>query len=255
MTVAWLQHFLDGAVVIGILGTIAKVSDLILDSHQQAKFQRFMDRVTLRLIDLNVIKWYPRLRNPALNIPIFLFIIGAEWLIIARFGRSPNLTKSLKSLNADGWRPYATLACFQLVMYQVIVNRLARIRREWVFCLATLIPGISAIPFMALSFFAMVGWMVLVSQSYKDSRIVTHPIAFLAVFWGVMGLLAIAVLWLYLSAVLFALGILVSLLWLVTGFLRQLFWRVTTYAKGAWAAAWIIVTAILASADVFLKAK
>jgi hypothetical protein len=58
-------------VALGILGCVAKAADLILDSHQQAQFQRFMDRVTLRLIDLNVIKWYPRLRNPALTYRFF----------------------------------------------------------------------------------------------------------------------------------------------------------------------------------------
>jgi hypothetical protein len=72
MTVAWAPTFVDGAVFIGILGTIAKLSDLILDSHQQEQFQRFMDRLTLQLIDLNVIKWYPSLRKVSFNIPIFV---------------------------------------------------------------------------------------------------------------------------------------------------------------------------------------
>jgi len=142
--------FLDGAVALGILGCMAKGADLILDSHQQTQFQRFMDRVTLRLIDLNVIKWYPRLREIGLNVPIFLFIVGVEWIIIARFGRNPKLTENLKPLHAGGWRPYAILACFQFYIYQVLVNRLARIRRAWVFCVSTLIPGILAIPFIIL---------------------------------------------------------------------------------------------------------
>jgi hypothetical protein len=93
MTVAWQwpPTFLDGAVVIAIFGSLAKLSDLILDSHQQAQFQRFMDRLTERLIDLNVIKWYPRLRESR--------IVGVEWIIIARLGRNPKLTESLKTLH------------------------------------------------------------------------------------------------------------------------------------------------------------
>ncbi|MGA2737233.1 MAG: hypothetical protein ABSG65_07240 [Bryobacteraceae bacterium] len=247
--------FLDGAVVLGVLGCIAKAADLILDSHQQAQFQRFMDRVTLRLIDLNVIKWYPRLRNPALNIPIFLFIVGTEWLIIAKLGRNPKITENLKTLHASGWQPYAQLACFQFLIYLGIVNWLARIRRAWLFCVSTLLPGISAIPFIIISFLAMVGWMVFVSTAFKDNPTLSSPATFLAVLFGVFGLFAIAVLWLYLSGIIFCLGAIVFGLWLFVGFLRGLFWRIATYAKGAWAAAWIVVTVILAMADVYMKAK
>lgn len=257
MTVAWQRPptFLDGAVVIGILGCIAKAADLFLDSYQQAQFQRFIDRVTLRLIDLNVIKWYPRLRNLTLNIPIFLFIVGTEWIIIARLGRNPKLTENLNTLHVGGWQTYARLACFQFLLYLGIVNWLARIRKGWLFCASTLIPGILAIPFMILSFFAMIGWMVFLGMRYKDNPQPMDTTVFFVLLFGVLVLFAIAVLWLYLSAIIFALGSMVFCLWLLAGFLRELFWRMTTYAKGAWAAAWIVVTVILAMADVYMKAK
>jgi hypothetical protein len=257
MTVALhsAPRFLDAATLIGLVGCIAKLSELILDSHQQAQFQLFMDRLTERLIDLNVVKWYPRLRKAAFNVPIFLFIVGVEWVIIARLGRNPKLTENLKTLHVGGWQPYARLACFQFLIYLGIVNWLARIRRAWVFCMSTLIPGILAIPFIIISAFSMVGWTVYIGMTYKDSPQVFVDTMFMVVLWCVLGSVAIAGLWLYLSAVLFALGLIVSLLWLTAGFLRELFWRMTTYAKGAWAAVWIVVTAILTITDVFLRTK
>jgi len=92
-------------------------------------------------------------------------------------------------------------------------------------------------------------------MAYKDNPQALNPTVFMVVFWGVLGLVAIAVLWLYLSGIIFCLGAIVFGLWILAGFLRGLFWRVTTYAKGAWAAAWIAVTVILAMADVYVKAK
>ncbi len=85
----------------------------------------------------------------------------------------------------------------------------------------------------------MVGWMVFTSQTYTDNPSVQNPTMFLTVFWGVMVLFATAVLWLYLSAILFALGGLVLLVWLISGLLRELCWRVSTHVKGAWAAVWM----------------
>jgi hypothetical protein len=44
---------LNWAFVLALIGSIAKVSDLVPDSSQELRFQGFLNRVTEHLIDLN----------------------------------------------------------------------------------------------------------------------------------------------------------------------------------------------------------
>jgi hypothetical protein len=253
MFVAIWPKLLDISVAVGVLGIIAKASELILDSHQQKQFQQFMERLTEHLIDVNVVKWYPRLRQLSFNIPIFAFVIAVEWFIFSRLGRNPRLTEHLHTLHADGWRVYVSLASWQFIMYLVIVHFLARIRRPFTFCISTLVPILVAVPFFILSLFAFMGWAVFIGTVYKNDPRGLDPTTFMIVLYGVVGLLAVATLWFWLSVVLCGMGVAVTALWLLTSFLRELFWRMTTYAKGAWAAAWIMLTAILGIIDFISK--
>jgi hypothetical protein len=244
---------LDTGVAIGVLGIVAKASELVLDSHQQKRFQQFMERLTEYLIDLNVVKWYPRLRQYSLNVPIFAFVIMAEWFMLSRLGRNSGLTQQLHTLHSGGWGSYISLACWQFIMYLVIVDFLARIRRPWIFCISTLVPIVVAVPFFILSLFAFMGWAVFIATAYKNDPGSLNPTTFMIVLYRVFGLLAVAALWFWLSIALFGMGIAVTVLWLLASFLREVFWRITTYAKGAWAATWIMVTVILSIIDLIGK--
>jgi hypothetical protein len=248
-------NLLHLSVGIGLFGVLAKFSELILDSHQQAQFQNFMGKTTEHLIDLNVVKWYPRLREFTFNTPIFIVIVGVEWLILARFAHDPKIMQNARQLHAGGWRPYVSLGAWQFVMYLVIVNWLARIGRAWRFCVSTLIPGILAVPFVVFAFFALFGWIAFVGAVYKSDPQTLNPTLFKFMFFGFLGILAVAVLWFWLAGVLFVMGFIVSSIWFMVSFLRGLFWRITTYAKGAWAAFWIVITGILSLIDLLLTNK
>jgi hypothetical protein len=117
---------LNWAFVLALIGSIAKVSDLVLDSSQQLRFQRFLNRVTEHLIDLNILKWYPRLREYTLSIPVFLLIVAIEAAILLQIHK-------FESPAHAGWQSYFSLALWQFLMYLIIVNLLARIRRTWLF--------------------------------------------------------------------------------------------------------------------------
>ena len=192
---------LDASVAIGVLGIVAKASELILDSHQQEQFQQFMEKLTAYLIDVNVVKWYPRLRQLSLNVPIFAIVLAVEWLTLSRLERNPKLVEQLHTLHANGWRPYVPLACWQFIMYLVIVHFLARIRRPFTFCVSTLVPILLAIPFFILSLFAFMGWAVFIGTVYKNDPSALNPTTFMIVLYGVLGLLAVATLWFWLAVV------------------------------------------------------
>lgn len=241
---------LDIAFWIGLLGSLAKLSDFILDSAQQLRFQKFMNRLAERLIDLNVVKWYPRLRDFEVNIPLFIFVAGVEWLLLSWLAsHDPKHT-----IHTDDWR-YLTLASWQFIMYLLIVNFLARLRRAWAFCVSTLLPIIIAIPFIVLSFFAFIGWAAFVSSLNKADIAKLNPQLFMTLLWAVLGLVAAASLWLFLSVVLSSMGLVVLASWLIVSFLRELFWRIVTHAKGAWTAIWLLITGVLGVLELFIHFK
>ena len=247
---------LDIAFWIGLLVSLAKLSDFILDSAQQLRFQKFMNRLAERLIDLNVVKWYPRLREYKLNIPIFIFVFGVEWFMLWRLlSHNDKFMESTHAIHADGWRSHLTLASWQFIMYLLIVNVLARLRRAWTFCVSTVVPIIIAIPFIILSSFAFLGWAVFVSNIHKTDPQSLNPQTFMIVFWAVLGLVAAAVLWFWLSLVLSGMGIVLGVVWLFVSVLRELFWRIVTHAKGAWTAVWLLITGVLGVVELFIHFK
>jgi hypothetical protein len=75
------------------------------------------------------------------------------------------------------------------------------------------------------------------------------------VFWAVLGLVAAAVLWFWLSLVLSGMGIVLGVVWLFVSVLRELFWRIVTHAKGAWTAVWLLITGVLGVVELFIHFK
>jgi hypothetical protein len=62
-------------------------------------------------------------------------------------------------------------------------------------------------------------------------------------------------LFLLLAVVLTLLGLAVSLCYFTVVITRPLLWRIVTHAKGAWAAVWILVTAILGVLELLVREK
>jgi hypothetical protein len=213
-----------------------------------------LNKVTERLIDLNILRWYPRLREYKLNVPIFLFILAIEALV---FSRSEKFTASLRAQHIHGWRPYPGLALCQFLMYLVMVNFLTRIRRAWLFCVCTLLPGALAIPalFLALLLFVEFAGMVAGIQRTDPQSIISNADAIVAAFWVGVYLIVAVGLWFWLAVVLSGIGLMVSAAHLVVNVLRGLLWRIVTHAKGAWTAVWLLITGILSVLEVAVHFK
>ena len=57
------------------------MAEMVLDDHQQKQFQKWMDAITLRLIDLNPIRHYRRLSEKRPFMVWFGVSIACAWAI------------------------------------------------------------------------------------------------------------------------------------------------------------------------------
>jgi hypothetical protein len=229
---------LDGAFVLAIIGIIAKVSDLVLDSSQQLRFQNFLNRVTEYLIDLNILKWYPRLREYSFNIPVFLLVVAIESAFLLH-------SDKFKPPAHAGWQSYFYLVVWQFLMYLIIVNLLARIQRTWLFCVSTLAPTVLAVPAFLFGILLFTSWAKAFTDAYHADPQHFPLKGFEVVFWAILGFVAVASIFFLLAIVLTLLGVLVSVCYFACVTARAVLWRIVTYTKGAWAAVWLLITGVL----------
>lgn len=241
-----LLPFLDASFLILLVGNLAKAGELVLDSSQQLRVQRFLDAVTLRLIDLNILKWYPRLRESKFNLPIFLLIILVQLLLIARVG---------KLSLAHGATPYVLIFTLELPVYLFYISLLSRIRWAWLFCVFTLTPMLIGFRILWFGLMVFFGWAKAITDfSHNNSQqldLRTIEVTLLIAAFVLLFALTTFIL----SVVLTWLGVMVSSCYLAVIFIRGLMWRIVTYSKGAWAAVLVLVTALIGGLDALLRAK
>jgi hypothetical protein len=239
---------LNWAFALALVGSFAKLSDLILDTSQQLRFQNFLNRVTERLIDLNILRWYPRLREFRSNIPIFLAVVAIEAALVLGSGK-------YKPHSHAGWRSYFSFVFWQFCLYLIIVNLLARIRSAWLFCVCTLVPIVFAVPAFLFGFLLVVAWAKAFTDIYNADPQNTNLKGLETGFWILLVFLGVASVFLALSLVLTLLGLAVSLCHFAIVFTRALLWRIVTHTKGAWAAIWILISGILGVLELLVRER
>lgn len=241
-----LARFLDVAFIVGVIGIVAKASELILDSSQQLRVQRFLDKVTLRLIDWNILKWYPRLREYRINLPIFAVIVLMEIILMAQ----PHSTRK-----PVGWRPYLLIFAIQWPIYLAYVHVLAKSKNRLVFCILAILPILVGIGFAFVAFGALLVWAsVLRDLSHSNPSHINLEYV-LNAFYLLLPALLIGAVLLLLTLLLTLLGLAVTGLHVAIELLRAMMWRIVTYGKGAWAAVWLLATVALGVFELATRTK
>lgn len=252
MTVPTHVHDVIGVgVAIGVLGVLAKGGDLVLDSSQQAKLQKWMEGLTLWLIDLNIVRWYPQLGGLRIATLTFALVIATE-LAAALAGHA-----SLKPI-FDGRGTVLFLAPQALVFWPY-TRFLSKRKCSLSFVLWNLVISVVMVAVGVGSSYAISkllapgpGHIMVSIQDYVKhrgpfSRIIIGIVVLLALVMFT-GFLAVAqgLVLLLMAAVAFGAYISVEVL-------KRFMWNVVTYVKGAWAALWIVMTVILGVLQQFIK--
>lgn len=227
---------LDTATTISVIAAVTKLGDLVLDSSQQARLQKYLDKLTLSLIDLSKLSWYPYLRN--LKVVVALFILGfaiQEYVFLKYPG--------LLTIN-----PFLDSVRFVvgLVVFAMLARKasLASSTKRFIF---SLLPGFAAFPIFGAILFIF-GEIRDLLKSDSFFGFVMIMVAFP---------LALALLALLISSAGFiamlTVGVLAFACYCLIVFIRGLMWRIVSYSKGAWAAILFMVTGLLGIAEVVSK--
>jgi hypothetical protein len=221
---------------VAVTAWLTKIGDLILDSHQQAQLQKACNALTLWLIDLQILKWYPRLSEYKVNIPVFLFILAAE--LASGFYKGKQVTP----------RAALLFAAFQWPVFLAIVTFLSKRQTPLRFCLWAVSLWFAAWACMIFSIAVGVVWGGTFVNLYRTSpdllinnfKAVTASFS-VAIFLFALGLCTAA-----LTAVLCLMWLAAFVCYLLVATARQFMWRVATYAKGAWAALCLLAAPLMA---------
>ena len=223
----WFR-FLTVATVLSILQALAKGAELLLDSEQQKTFQKAINTLTLRLIDLNPIRHYRRLSERKVQVIWLGISVLIAWTTsLASFG--------WRLLLHSGWASVYALAIPGLMYFpfRMIVSWLARSAnalRMIVKAMAFLLLGSAA--FTAL-------WIEFYDDEYGPPLFISLPFFIIA-------------------APFFYAAVIVVLIYTAQGaawLLKHVFWRIATSAKGAWSAFIIVLAALLAVAESVVAIK
>lgn len=229
------------------MGIAAKASELILDSSQQLRVQRFLNNVTLRLIDWNILKWYPRLREYKINLPIFGAIVLMEILLMALRPHIPR--------RPIGWRPYLLIFAIQWPIYLAYVHLLAKSKNRLVFCILAILPILVGIGSGFIAFGALLVWVSLLRDLSHSNPSHINLEFVLNAFYLILPALLIGAVLLLLTLLLTLLGLAVTGLHVAIELLRAIMWRIVTYGKGAWAAVWPLTTVALGIFELVMRTK
>jgi hypothetical protein len=241
-----LARFLDAAFIVGIIGIVVKASELILDSSQQLRVQRFLDKVTLRLIDWNILKWYPRLKEYKINLSIFAAIVLMEIVLMAQ----PHVAR-----RPVGWTPYLLIFAIQWPIYLTYVHVLAKSRNRLVFCILAILPILVGIGVGFIAFGAMLVWVAILRDLSHSNPSHINLEYVLNAFYVLLPALLIGAVLLLLTLFLTLLGLAVTGLHVAIEVLRATMWRIVTYGRGAWAAIWLLATVALGVFELVMRAK
>jgi hypothetical protein len=240
-----LARFLDAAFILGVIGIVAKASELILDSSEQLRVQRSLDRVTLRLIDWNILKWYPRLREYKINLPIFTAIVLMEIVLMTQ----PRARRPI------GWSSYLLIFAIQWPIYLAYVCVLAKSKNRLVFCILAILPILVGIGFAFIAFGALLVWVSLLRDLSHSNPSHINLEYVLNAFYLLLPALLIGAVLLLLTLLLTLLGSAVTGLHVAIELLRAMMWRIVTYGKGAWAALWLLATVALGVFELAMRTK
>lgn len=223
-----LKAFLNLLAILAIAQALVKVLEIALDSGQKLAFQRATEKLTLKLIDLDPIRHYQRLREHKVQL---------KWLaVVSLFAWALTLFISFQDVGFDfrGWwrawwpsRPgdfwlAASILSIPVVLYlpfRLILWWLGRSRDVWIMLIKAAILG-------------LIFSGAVVGDRYNV------PLLDAPLFTWIFGLCF------YTAAI-------VALLYLAQGavwMFRHVMWRIATDAKGAWSASLFLIAALLAVA-------
>jgi hypothetical protein len=242
MTVATHLHdVIDVGFAVGLLGALAKGGDLVLDSFQQAKLQKWMENLTLWLIDLNIVRWYPRLGGLRIASLTFALVIATE--MAATLAGHVNLKPTF-----DGTILFLAP---QALVFWPYTKFLSKRKSSLSFVLWNLVISVVMVAVGAGSSYAISkllapgpGHMMISIQDY-----VKHHGPFSGIIIGVVVLFALVMFSGFLAVaqglVLLVMAGVAFVAHISVEVLKRFMWNVVTYVKGAWAALWIVATVIL----------
>jgi len=212
---------LSVAAALSIAQAVVKVAEMLLDSFQQQVFQASVDKLALRLIDLNPIRHYRRMSERKVQI---------SWLVLSvliMWGTTGIVARGSRGIHErGGWLAYGlALPILMYFPFRWVVSWLAKsatagrmLLKAWgiVFVLST-------------SVYLLLKTDLFYNADDNLRLLVLLPFGFV-------------------SAVFFYAGFAVVVIYAAQGavwFFRQVFWRIATYTKGAWSAVMLLVAGIL----------
>jgi hypothetical protein len=215
---------------------LLKFLEMVLDPRQTKSVQDACDRLTLVLIDLDVLRHYTRLKERRTQRRLFALIIIAWIAAVVAFAEHGGATISdlvaFDPQDINDWMFVVGMLCFVVVMFflfQFTMTWLVRTSTANAVLLKVFAVYVtSAIFILAVRYLHIQGFGLFV---------VLLPVAFIggAFFWC---------------------GVVVLTLRLAQGFVwffRNVMWRIATHPKGAWSALVFILTGIFATVELILK--
>jgi hypothetical protein len=215
-----LNALLNAAAILAVAQALVKALEIALDSRQKLAFQQAIDTLALKLIDVDPIRHYERLREHKVQLKWLAAVILCIW--------TSALFYSLQDFgfSVRGWWSDFPLAWFLAIPilfyppFRVVLWWLGRSRNVYVVLMRTTVLGL----------ILLAGGGVM--EKYDGSPLISHA------FVLILGLCF------YTAAVIGVLYVAQAVVWLF----RHIMWRIATDARGAWSAALFVLAVLLALA-------
>jgi hypothetical protein len=224
-----LIALLNLVTALAIAQAVVKVLEIALDSRQKLAFQHATERLTLKLIDLDPIRHYQRLRNHKVQLKWFAAVILFVW----GFGLFITLQdaefdfRAWRQTSLDFWSVSYLLA-IPIVLYlpfRLVLWWFGRSRNVWIMLTKA---GTLGLIFLAC---------MVAGDRYNIALLDTTTSGL------ILGL------FFYSAAIVGILYIAQGAVWLF----RHVMWRIATDTKGAWSAFLFVLAALLALAVTLVR--
>lgn len=217
-----LKTLLNLIAILATAQALVKGLEIALDSRQKLAFQHAIDRLTLKLIDLDPIRHYRSLRDHKVQLKWLAAVVLFVWTLSLFITLQDVGFRGLPSLRPDFWEvayflsiPFILYLPFRLVLWWF-----GRSRNRWIMLMKAATLGLISVTGM------------FVVDRYDVALLNALPS------------LLILGLFFYAAAIVGLLYMSQAAVWLF----RHAMWRIATDARGAWSAALFVLAALLALA-------
>jgi hypothetical protein len=243
------SKFLDIVTAVSLFAAVTKLGEIVLDSKQQLWIQRRVDDLCLALIDMNIINWYPRLRQIRLNVPVFIVgLIIFQLLAVTAMPRWSIFQRSI-SINV-------MLLVLEFVIYWVWILIVASAETSNEFLRRSLVPGLIAYA-LFVGIYSDYPYSLFSILAPRLTTLDQLPVLILFLGYVVVCtlLLVLPCLFAFMvcAVVVASLASVFFVAFLAISILRGVVWRISTYAKGAWAGLLFVLTGILGIAEIIVS--